>query len=110
MIIKETRIPLSEIPLMARNDELGEELFKKQARCESSHKLFLGDSRNMSEVESESIHLVVTSPPYWTLKKYNDVNGQLGSIQDYNVFLENLEKSLRNAIEFLRRVVDLFAL
>src|SRR5205085_7423480 len=37
-------------------------------------------------------HLVVTSPPYWTLKRYNTSKGQLGHVKDYEQFLEELNK------------------
>ena len=40
----------------------------------------------------ESIHLVVTSPPYWILKKYNHHTDQLGDIKDYEKFLRELDK------------------
>jgi modification methylase len=43
-------------------------------------------------LEPESIHLVVTSPPYWTLKKYLNTEGQLGHIEDYETFLMELDK------------------
>jgi len=33
-------------------------------------KIILGDSRNMQELKNESVHLVVTSPPYWQFKDY----------------------------------------
>jgi DNA modification methylase len=36
--------------------------------------------------------LVVTSPPYWTLKEYRQCNGQLGFIADYDKFLLELDK------------------
>jgi site-specific DNA-methyltransferase (adenine-specific) len=38
------------------------------------------------------VHLVVTSPPYWTLKEYRSTAGQLGHIQDYERFLCELDK------------------
>ena len=44
----------------------------------------------MKDLDDQSIHLVVTSPPYWTLKKYNDHPGQLGHIEDYETFLAEL--------------------
>jgi len=53
---------------------------------------FLGD---------ESIHLVVTSPPYWTLKRYNQTDGQLGHIADYESFLGELAKVWREAYRVL---------
>jgi site-specific DNA-methyltransferase (adenine-specific) len=36
--------------------------------------------------------LIVTSPPYWTLKQYEPNNRQLGEIDSYEVFLEELDK------------------
>jgi site-specific DNA-methyltransferase (adenine-specific) len=36
--------------------------------------------------------LVVTSPPYWTLKEYNDVPGQLGHVTSYERFLDELDR------------------
>jgi len=34
------------------------------------HKIIIGDSRQMKEVSDESVHLIITSPPYWQLKDY----------------------------------------
>ena len=36
-----------------------------------------------------------TSPPYWTLKKYEENEGQLGEIEDYEAFLDELDKVWR---------------
>lgn len=38
------------------------------------HKIVIGDARHMDEVEDETVHLVVTSPPYWQLKDYGVKN------------------------------------
>jgi DNA modification methylase len=38
------------------------------------------------------VHLVVTSPPYWTLKEYPRVKGQLGRVEDYETFLRELDR------------------
>jgi DNA modification methylase len=54
--------------------------------------LINGDARDLSFLGDESIHLVVTSPPYWNLKRYNDNPDQLGHINDYESFLGELEK------------------
>ena len=40
----------------------------------------------------QSVHLVVTSPPYWTLKEYPQRDGQLGYVEDYDQFLGELDK------------------
>ena len=55
----------------------------------------------MVEVPPESVHLVVTSPPYWTLKKYNMVPGQLGLIHEYDSFLRELEKVVKECYRVL---------
>lgn len=56
------------------------------------HRLHLGDARNLSWIGDESVHLVVTSPPYWTLKEYRHHSGQMGHIADYEAFLDELDK------------------
>jgi modification methylase len=56
------------------------------------HHLRLGDARDLSWVADRSVELVVTSPPYWTLKKYEDREGQLGDVADYEGFLDQLDK------------------
>jgi DNA modification methylase len=55
----------------------------------TSHRIILGDARLMAELQAPgSIHLVVTSPPYWTLKEYDGAAGtsQLGHVADYEAF------------------------
>src|SRR6516162_6014339 len=59
---------------------------------QTTHRLHLGDARDLSWIPDESVHLVVTSPPYWTLKDYEHTDGQLGDIQDYELFLRELDK------------------
>jgi DNA modification methylase len=58
----------------------------------TTHKLINGDARDLSFIPDESVHLVVTSPPYWNLKKYNENPDQMGHIQDYEAFLTELRK------------------
>lgn len=65
------------------------------------HRLINGDARDLSFIGDESVHLVVTSPPYWNLKRYNENPGQLGHIQDYENFLGELEKVWRHVFRFL---------
>jgi len=60
--------------------------------AKTSHKLINGDSRDLSFIPDESVHLIITSPPYWNLKRYNDIPDQMGHIQDYEVFLGELKK------------------
>jgi site-specific DNA-methyltransferase (adenine-specific) len=55
----------------------------------------------MSVVGDESLHLVVTSPPYWTLKKHTRRQGQLAAIEDYEDFLNELDKVWKEAFRVL---------
>lgn len=66
-----------------------------------SYTLHCGDSRDLDWIPGESIHLVLTSPPYWTLKEYPNNNGQLGIIEDYERFHEGLEAVWRHAFRVL---------
>jgi len=53
------------------------------------HKIVIGDSRQMKEVSDESVHLIITSPPYWQLKDYG--NGkQIGYNDSYEEYINNL--------------------
>jgi modification methylase len=67
----------------------------------TTHRLIRGDARQMSFIEDGSVHLVVTSPPYWTLKRYNDNEAQLGHVTDYEVFLKELTKVWKEAYRVL---------
>lgn len=58
----------------------------------TAHRLIQGDARDLSFLPNESVHLVVTSPPYWTLKEYAPNKHQLGAIDDYGAFLGELDK------------------
>lgn len=57
----------------------------------TTHRLCLGDARDLGWLDDGSVHLVVTSPPYWTLKEYHEHPGQLGAIADYEMFLDELD-------------------
>lgn len=58
----------------------------------TSHRLHEGDARDLSWLPDGSVHLVVTSPPYWTLKEYAAHADQMGAIADFDCFLVELDK------------------
>jgi site-specific DNA-methyltransferase (adenine-specific) len=58
----------------------------------TAHRLHLGDARDLSWIPDESVHLVVTSPPCWTSKEYPPLELQMGAIEDYDLFLDELDK------------------
>jgi DNA modification methylase len=57
------------------------------------HRFHLGDARDLSWIADASVHLVVTSPPYWTLKEYaSGTPDQMGHFEDYEHFLSELDR------------------
>jgi DNA modification methylase len=48
-----------------------------------------GDSRQMSELKDRSVHLIITSPPYWQLKDYGS-DDQIGFNDSYESYINNL--------------------
>lgn len=67
----------------------------------TNHHVVLGDARRMSFVKDESIHLVVTSPPYFNLVEYEDAGEQLGHMDDYGAFLQETGKVWRECFRTL---------
>ena len=55
----------------------------------TKHTLVTGDSRNLSLIPDKSVHLIITSPPYWQLKDYGNDN-QTGFHDSYEGYINNL--------------------
>jgi site-specific DNA-methyltransferase (adenine-specific) len=69
---------------------------------ETTHVVSPGDARDLREVKDASVHLIVTSPPYWTLKSYGaESSGQLGALDDYEEFVAELDKVWRECLRTL---------
>ncbi|HSZ57485.1 MAG TPA: site-specific DNA-methyltransferase [Tepidisphaeraceae bacterium] len=58
----------------------------------TEHRVLLGDARGLDWIPDQSVHLVVTSPPYWTLKEYREHDSQMGAIEEYSHFLDELDR------------------
>ena len=58
-------------------------------KMRTNHKIIRGDSRNMAELADKSVHLAITSPPYWQLKDYGTEN-QIGFHHSYEDYINNL--------------------
>lgn len=64
---------------------------EKEMKERTLHKVVIGDSRHMDELNNDSVHLVITSPPYWQLKDYGAKN-QIGFNDSYQSYIDNLNK------------------
>lgn len=67
----------------------------------TEHTLNLGDARELGWIPDESVHLVVTSPPYFNLKEYHNHPGQLGGMQHYEAFQDELDKVWKHCYRIL---------
>ena len=56
---------------------------------ETVHKIVNGDSRNMSDLDTHSVDLIITSPPYWQLKDYG-IEHQIGYNDTYEQYINHL--------------------
>ncbi len=68
----------------------------------TKHKIIIGDSRWMKEVPVESVHLIITSPPYWQLKDYGNEK-QIGFNDTYEEYINNLNLVWNECSRILHR-------
>ncbi len=92
--------PQKDIPRIAKDKGLMAEIERTLPLIPTEHHFYRQDSREMV-LPPASVHLVLTSPPYWTLKEYNQTDGQLGSIAEYEQFLTELDKVWQRCFEAL---------
>jgi DNA modification methylase len=83
--------PQKALPAIAKDTRLTKIIESSIRQIPTQHDIILGDARSM-RLKPESVHLVVTSPPYWTLKEYRKTEGQLGYVSSYEAFLSELDK------------------
>ncbi len=93
--------PQLDLPRIAKDPRLTALIEAAVRQIPTHHLLFRRDSRSLDFLESESVHLIITSPPYWTLKEYRDSDGQLGHIEDYDAFLTALDRVWRHCFRVL---------
>src|SRR5258706_6812589 len=89
------------IPTLARDLRAMRRIEALVRNRETSHELIHGDARAASALEENSIHLVITSPTYWTLKRYNEHEDQMGHVADYEQFMIGLDEVWRNCYRAL---------
>jgi len=91
--------PSVEEKFRARIDVLAQ----NPALLHTRHRVVLGDARQMPELLDRSIHVVVTSPPYWVLKKYDGaaLDDQLGHVEDYDEFHLELNRAWQRCFDAL---------
>ena len=90
--------PQTALPRIAKDRKLTALIESIIKEVPTHHDLRLGDARSL---QAEGVHLVLTSPPYWTLKEYRKSEGQLGFVADYEAFLGELDKVWERCLKAL---------
>ncbi len=94
--------PQTDIPRIAKDKRLVTLIADAVQKVPTKHSLNLGDARKeMGRLPDASVHLIVTSPPYWTLKEYRDSVGQMGHIEGYEEFLSALDQVWQHCFRVL---------
>jgi DNA modification methylase len=88
------------LPRIAKDKQLTARIEDAIQSIPTTHEIRLGDARAL-DLAQGSVHLVLTSPPYWSLKEYNRTDGQLGYVEDYEEFLAELDKVWRTCFDAL---------
>ncbi|MCA9164391.1 MAG: hypothetical protein KDA62_15485, partial [Planctomycetales bacterium] len=89
------------IPQLAKDAKRIAELDSILQEVPAHHRSVRGDARHLQGVEPNSVHLILTSPPYWNLKEYRDSEGQLGHIDSYEQFLDELDQVWQRCFDVL---------
>jgi len=101
VIQKKTKVP--DEPVKISKEELEEEkrqktidkllseekiniAFSDPAHLATKHTIYTQDNKSVPQIESDSVHLAVTSPPYFNAREYSTWN----TLNDY---LADMEKS-----------------
>ena len=98
--LRELDDPQTAIPRIAKDKRLLRLIQEAVQQVPTRHVAYLADART-AKLTPESVHLVLTSPPYWTLKEYRDTEGQLGHVEEYNEFLTELDKVWKRCYDAL---------
>lgn len=89
------------IPELAKDANRVAELDCVVGEIPTLHRSVRGDARELAGLEPNSVHLVLTSPPYWTLKEYRQSEGQMGHLEDYDHFLAELDRVWQRCFDVL---------
>ncbi len=99
--IRKLENPQLDLPRIAKDPSLIAKIERSIQKIPTQHTLIHNDSRRLGSLPPSSVHLILTSPPYWTLKEYRDHPGQMGHVSDYDEFLSDLDRIWRICFDAL---------
>ena len=70
----------------------------------SSHMVYIKDAKNMYDLKDNSVHLMITSPPYFNAKMYTKkpIPGDLGNIHDLDQWFEQIKQVWKEVFRVLQ--------
>ena len=69
----------------------------------TTQRALVGDARNMTAIAEESVHLAITSPPYFNAKMYSAAgDGDLGNVHDLDEWLAEIKRVWREVYRALQ--------
>lgn len=71
-----------------------------ESLIETEHKIYFQDAKNISKLPKNSVHLVITSPPYWKIKDYGHQE-QIGYNDSLHEYLKKLNRIWKECIRVL---------
>ena len=89
------------IPELAKDAFCTAQIEEIVRTLDTKHDVRLADSRFMEDIPTGSVHLVITSPPYWNLKDYPDHPQQLGLIDEFDRFIGEVGKVWNQVLRIL---------
>lgn len=87
-------LPLGRNAICIEQNELFAKRIVDDAPVGSANALLsvtVGDSRDMSSIDDDSVDLIVTSPPYWNKADYGGNGANLGNVDGYRDFFSEIE-------------------
>lgn len=89
------------LPRIAKDPALLARIAEHVSHLPTDHSIYRHDARDLSFIPDKSVHLIVTSPPYWTLKQYRDSAGQMGHIKHFDEFIRELNQVWKHCYRVL---------
>jgi len=71
---------------------------------ETDQKIYIGDCRNLDQIEDNSIDLIATHPPYANIIRYGKeaLEGDLSAIPSYDIFADEMRKAAKEFYRVLK--------
>ena len=99
--LKQLTNPQTDLPRIAKDQRLASHVEVAIQEIPTHHSLYLRETRDLSFLEPESVHLVVTSPPCWTPGPYGELDGSADPVGSYEAFLQDLDNVWKQCFDAL---------